>query len=149
MAPLAARMFERFTEGAKSSLFVARHNAFLAGSRLIEEPHLLHALLAETDATVPELFARLGVSADRVRALLAPIPLIAGDPRIREIPFSDNFKQVLTFAADKAETLNQVRIGTGHLLLGLLRAEGVARLGPLTQSGVGIEAVRNAVREGA
>jgi ATP-dependent Clp protease ATP-binding subunit ClpC len=140
-------MFERFTEGAKRSLFVARHNAFLAGSKSIEGHHLLHALLAETDATVRELLARLDVSVDRVRALLAPIPLIAGDPRRREIPFSDNFKQVLTFAAEEAGTLNNVSIGTGHLLLGLLRAEGVARLGPLTQSGVGIEAVRNALRE--
>jgi ATP-dependent Clp protease ATP-binding subunit ClpA len=141
-------MFERFTEGAKRSLFVARHNAFLDGSRLIEGHHLLHALLAEKDATVRELLAPLGVSADRVRALLAPIPPTAVDPRTREIPFSEAVKQVLTFGAEEADTQNHVAIGPGHLLLGLLRVEGAAAGGPLTQSGVHIDAVRIAIREG-
>jgi hypothetical protein len=116
----------------------------------IEGHHLLHALLAENDATLRALLARLNVSADRVRTLLPPIPPIprsAGNPRHREIPVRAAFKQVLAFGAEEAATLNHVRIGTGHLLLGLLRAEGVAAPGPLTQSGVHIEAARSIVSE--
>jgi ATP-dependent Clp protease ATP-binding subunit ClpA len=140
-------VFERYSERAKQALFVARHNAFLDGSKFIEGHHLLHALLADNDATLRDVLAQLNVSTARVRTLLPPIPRIAGDPRHREIPFSEAFKQVLTFGAEEAATLNHVRIGTGHLVLGLLRAEGLAAHGPLTQSGVHIEAVRGLVIE--
>jgi ATP-dependent Clp protease ATP-binding subunit ClpC len=140
-------VFERFTERAKRSLFVARHNAFLDGSLLIEGHHLLHALLAENDPTVRDLLAQLDVPADGVRAALPPIPRVAADRSTREIPFSDAFKQVLAFGAEEAHAFNHVGIGPEHLLLGLLRAEAAAAGGPLTQSRVHIESLRIAVRE--
>src|SRR5258706_14834476 len=111
-------MFERFTNPAKRALFIARHNAWRDGSTFIGEHHLLHALTDENDPILREPLAPLDVPSDRVRSLLPPIPRTTGDPRDREIPFSEAMKQVLTLAN-----------------------------GPLTQSGVRIEAARIAVRE--
>jgi len=140
-------MFERFADSAKQAFFVARLNAFRDESKFIEGHHLLHSLLVGQDPIVLALLNRTQVSADRLLSALPSSPSRAVDTGDREIPFSEELKRALAFAAAEADGLKHAKIGTGHLLLGLLREEESAGRGLLTHAGVHSEAVRTALRE--
>jgi len=129
-------------------MFVARKNAFLAGCSSIESHHLLSALLAGQDPEFAALLDQAGVSRDRLVSALGRVPATPpteADAR-REIPFSDEFKGVLSIAQEEADALSNATIGSGHLLLALLRAEEGSAGGVLTSSGGRAEAVRLALR---
>ena len=87
-------MFERYTEGARRSLFFARYEASMLGSVAIETHHLLLGLLKERDPLMTHLLADARLSADALRKMIytradagtSPIALSV------EIPFSRNTK---------------------------------------------------------
>jgi ATP-dependent Clp protease ATP-binding subunit ClpA len=90
------------------------------------------AVLAD-DGLDPDALATLGIDLDRVReateARLGPGALDKHRPPVKagHIPFSKQAKKVLELALREAARLKSSEIGTGHLLLGLLREnEGLA-----------------------
>jgi len=137
-------MFERYTEATKLLLFVSRQSAAADGSQAIEPRHLLHALLNAQDPLILSVLRDAQVSANCLLSVLPPIPRSPVDHR-REIPFAGEMKRVLTFAADEADALKHAGVGTGHLLLGLVREEESAGGGPLMESGLSIGTTRAAV----
>ena len=57
------RMFERYTETARRTLFFARYEASQAGSLSIETPHLLLGLMRETKGPTATILARAQITA--------------------------------------------------------------------------------------
>lgn len=118
-------MFERYTEGARRTIFFARYEASSLGWREIEVTHLLLGLLREgkglftvllpkTDhASVHQELLRRGLMAPKISTSI-------------DLPLTNASKRALAFAAEEAERLNSQPIGIGHLLLGLLREKHVA-----------------------
>lgn len=98
-----------------------------------------------------EALATLGIDLEEVRrateAIFGPGALDTGGgpPKCGHIPFAKRSKKVLELSVREAVHLKQRHIGTGHLLLGLLReGEGLGAM-VLTGTGVDLAALREEV----
>lgn len=136
-------MFERYTEAARRVLFFARYEASQLGATSIETDHLLLGLTREAKGIICEIFAASHVSLKIIRhEIEARAPFGEKLPTSVEIPFNDETKRVLQFAAEEAERLRHNYIGTEHLLLGLLREETCTAAVTLTAHGLLLGGVR-------
>lgn len=135
-------MFERYTEKARRTIFFAHYEASQFGSPYIESEHLLIGLLRE-DKVLTNCFLGSHASVESIRKQ------IEGHTMIREaistavdLPLSNECKRVLKYAADEADGLEHKHIGTGHLLLGLLREKDCFAARLLSERGVTLELAR-------
>jgi hypothetical protein len=115
--------FERYSERAKRATFFSRWEASQLGSATIECEHLLlgvvHARQDLANAG-PTRFAP--PIADLRSAVASRSTVMAAVTHTVLIPFSEATKVVLARAAETAASLGHERIGTGHLLMGLIRS---------------------------
>jgi len=139
-------MFELYTERARRTLLVARHEAEQSGAATIEAEHLLLALVQEGKGMTSRLFTAANLTLDSVRRE------ISGRVAVREtrstsgeLPFSVEVKRVLQFTAVEAERWQHNYIGTEHLLLGLLCEDGSVAAAILTDAGLSLDHVREAM----
>ena len=136
-------MFERYTMLARRVLFFARHEASQIGGDSIETEHLLLGMLRESGGVVGRILLDAGISYQRVRREIGEnIPARSKVPTSVEMPFSEDIKRVLHFAAEEADRLAHPHIGTEHLLLGLLRERGAFAERSLTQKGLSLDRIR-------
>ena len=99
---------------------MAREEAAYAGSTHVEAEHLLLGIARAIEPDLKE-FLRFKDVEDTARAgLQANAPLESREAQV-DLPFSNPSKRILAFAADEAIRLNSPGIGSGHLLLGVLR----------------------------
>lgn len=109
-------MFERYTENARQAIFFAREEASRFGSSCIESEHLLLGTMGSSELELNELLKLKDLeSADR----MASEQLDTTSKR--DVPLSNQSKRILAYAAEEAARLNSPAIGSGHLLLGILR----------------------------
>jgi Clp amino terminal domain, pathogenicity island component len=115
-------MFERYTEGARRTIFFARYEATQTASAYIDTEHLLLGLFREDKALFKQLLP--GVDYESIRKeVAAAIDEAKKLPPSTDLPLSNASKRALAYGAEEAERLNHHHIGTEHLLLGLLREE--------------------------
>ena len=118
--------------------------------RLRAEVAKAHGNLGPDDA---EALAALGIDLDAVREKVeeafGPGALDKGGPRRRggHIPFSKEAKKTLELSLREAIRLKDRSIGTEHILLGILRAEGEGHAA-LRALGVDVAALRRALERG-
>ena len=144
-------MFERYTEAARRALFFARYAVTRHRGVEIAPEHLLLGLLraqhADFDLTAVEqatsaaaILESAGVDRTMVEGRLtsmgAPIPTSV------EVPFTASSKRVLVDAEREANQMSAKPITTGHLLLGLLQAEGTVAFDILYDAGVRLHDAR-------
>jgi len=114
--------FGRFGGDAREVVTRARHEAVALGHPRIGTEHLLLAILAGGHGAGADALRGLGIEAGSVRAriveLVGPVP---GRPGTVRPSMSPRAKEVLALAVREATALGGHRMGTGHLLLGLLR----------------------------
>jgi hypothetical protein len=135
-------MFERYTEKARRVIFFARYEASEFGSPCIETEHLLLGFLREYKG-VSRLLPN--VDYDSIQKEVKQATLIREKvPTSVDLPFSDESREVLKFAAEEAEQLNHHHVGTEHLLLGMLREESHYTAQLLRRRGADLEKVRAA-----
>jgi len=117
-------MFERYTENARRVLFFARYESSQLGDLQITIEHLLLGLGRATTGTAARILRERGISIEDVRREIERHSAVREKvPTSVEIPFSNETKRVLQFAAEEADGLRHNHIGTEHLLLGVLREE--------------------------
>jgi ATP-dependent Clp protease ATP-binding subunit ClpA len=109
-------------------------------------------MFAADEALDAGALATLGIDLDEVRrateASFGPGALDArgrGTARSGHIPFGRSAKKALELGLREAVRLKQHHIGTGHLLLGLLRDGGGPAARALTGAGVDLAALRDDV----
>jgi hypothetical protein len=141
-------LFERFTEHARRSIFFARYEASMLGTREITCEGLLLGILRE-DKTVA---MRVGIGAlDSIRSeleQLAPQPREGRASTSVEIPLSEESKRVLKFAEEEADNLGHRHIDSPHLMLGVLRIEDSVAAHLLRKRGIEYEQFRQVVARG-
>jgi ATP-dependent Clp protease ATP-binding subunit ClpA len=117
-------MFERYTEKARRVIFFARYEASQYGSPYIETEHLLLGLVREDRAlakrSLGEVNAEEGIRAEVERHITSRERISTSV----EVPLTVESKKILNLAAEEADRLGHRHIGTEHIMLGLLRAEG-------------------------
>jgi ATP-dependent Clp protease ATP-binding subunit ClpA len=139
--------FERFTDLAKKALTLAQEEAEQHRSSYIGTEHLLLGLIRIENGTARSILDRLGIDADAVRKSIEPVLDHGKRPDAGPIIPSSRVKRVIEIAFEEARMLNQSRVSTGPLLLGLI-VEGqdqAARV--LAGFGLSVDEVREGVAE--
>jgi ATP-dependent Clp protease ATP-binding subunit ClpC len=135
-------MFERYTERARRVVSWSRYIARQGGSLEIETEHLLSGLLRENQS-LARRFLGSPWALDSVWRQVEQSKLV----RVKhlgatDLPLSNVCKRVLAFAAEEADQRSNKRVGTGHLLLGLLREEKCFAAVMLVERGVRLASTR-------
>ncbi len=134
--------YDKFTERARKVLSLAQEEAQRFQHPYIDTEHLLLGLVREGEGVAAKVLSNLGVDLTKVRSTVEFIVGHGDRIVLSEIPLTPRAKKVIELALDEARRLNHHYIGTGHLLLGLVReGEGIA-VGALESQGVNLEKVR-------
>jgi methylmalonyl-CoA/ethylmalonyl-CoA epimerase len=135
-------MFEKYTEQARRVIFFARYEASMYGAAHIEPEHLLLALGRE-DAPMLSRLLDLEKPLDELRRRLeARADLHQKLSTTAELPLGRDTKRAMAFAYEESERRGHPHLSTGHLLAGLVRAEGTLAAQVLDESGLTLEAAR-------
>ena len=140
-------MFERFTVSARRAVVLSQGEAHALNHDHVGPGHLLLGAAAGEDTTAGAVLASLGIELEALREqVIAKYGRDDEEPS-GHIPFSAAGKKVFEHAFRESLDLGHSYIGTGHILLGLVRdtPEDGAEL--LAALGVQHEAVRQAVMD--
>ncbi len=139
-------MFERYTEPARRTLFFSRYEASQLGDLSIGTEHLLLGLTRESHGVVASLLAMSNISPGEVRKEIEKrAPLREKVSTSVEIPFNQETRSALIYAAEEADRLRHHDIGPEHLLLGLLREERSVAGAILTTRGLRLDDARDQI----
>ncbi|WP_390410518.1 ATP-dependent Clp protease ATP-binding subunit [Lacticaseibacillus jixiensis] len=119
-----------FTPSAKNVLMIAQEQAKYFHHHAVGTEHLLMALVMEQDGIAGKTLRQLSVSEEDVHD---EIERFTGYGTVDAshtaadtyLPYSPKGKEILTFAGDEAKRLGALKIGTEHILLGLLREDDI------------------------
>jgi hypothetical protein len=122
-------MFERFTEPARHMLRLAQDEARSLEHTYVGTEHLLLALLRAEDGVAAGVLNDLGITRERVRAVM---PSSSGSPNVTEgrLDLTPRARMALALALREALAFGDYDVGTAHLLLALTRVSdgGAARI---------------------
>jgi ATP-dependent Clp protease ATP-binding subunit ClpC len=140
-------MFERFTDQARRAVVLAQEEARIFNHNYIGTEHLLLGLLQEGEGTAARALESMGITAEAARSVVeARVRRGRAQPTGR-IPFTPAAKKSLEGSLTEAVGLGQDYIGTGHVLLALIRTgEGVA-VEALVSLGADLDQVRERVSQ--
>lgn len=146
------RMFNRFTEDAKLALNAARGEAQRLAHNYLGTEHILLGLVrgdgpvGADGGSAMEVFRRRAIDPKRLRSEVEKLAGAGSSlPTQGHPPFTAGAKKTLECCMAEASRLGHVEIGTGHLLLGLLKeGKGIAWK-VLTNFGLGLEDAREAL----
>ncbi|WP_306334701.1 Clp protease N-terminal domain-containing protein [Streptomyces sp. KL118A] len=116
--------FERFTELNRHGIVLAQEAARTHKHDSIGTEHLLLGLLGETQGLAHEVLVAKAGSERRVRDAIEEVLPPAGAKALRgHIAFRPESKEAIEQARRVSSDLGHDRVGTEHMLLGLMRAE--------------------------
>ena len=121
-------MDELFTPRAKAVLAIAQEEAKYFKHQAVGSEHLLLALVIEQDGIAGKTLREMNVTENDIRE---EIEHITGYGIVKEypvgsfLPYSPRARQIFAYAGDEAKRLGVGKIGTEHLLLGMLRDEEI------------------------
>src|SRR5580765_2891056 len=126
--------------------FFARYETSQMGSGTIGTEHLLLGLLRESKGICRRFLESRQLSPQRISAdIVVRVAREKKMPTSVEIPFSEETKRALHFAAAEADRMRTSYIGAEHLLLALLREEGTAAGVLLAANGLRLDDARKEI----
>lgn len=150
-------MFERFTDAARQTIVLAQESARERGDNYIGTEHLLLGVLRDRDGTVTKVLESLGVSPEAIRqgiesATQTDRPARRGFGRREHavsghIPFTPRAKKVLELSLRESLELGHNYIGTGHILLALIREGEGSAAQTLASLGITLDTTRDRLVE--
>ena len=130
---------------ARSVMSHAQEEAQWFNHNYIGTEHILLGLVREPEGVAAKVLTNLGVELSKVRSAVEFIIGSGERPGPGDIGLTPRAKKVIELAVDEVRRLSHHYIGTGHLLIGIMReGEGVAA-GVLESMGVNLERVRGEV----
>ncbi len=114
-------MFERFTNQARRVVVLAQEESRSLNHNYIGTEHLVLGLLREGRGTGAKALESLDVTVEAVRGEVETRIGLGNQEQLGHIPFTPRAKKALELSLRESLALNQEYIGTGHLLLGLIR----------------------------
>jgi hypothetical protein len=133
---LRERIYGRYTGRARHVIVLAQSQAKARHHHYIGTEHILLGICGEPAGTGARIIQACGtgpdsLAADLARRLLPPSGEVPDRPA-----FTAGAKKVIELTARKARQLGHDRIGTGHLLLGLLIQGGGLAAEVLAEAGI-------------
>lgn len=146
-AIVGGSMFSRFTLRARNAVAMAQA---ITGSGEVSAAAIVVGLTTEPDGIGAKILHRLGATDEKLSEIFGLHPVDShsnADPAaLREIQFADDAKQLLRGTIRAVLRLGHNYVGTEHLLLGALFADGDAAA-KLRTLGVRVEAVESAITD--
>ncbi|HFI0463406.1 TPA: ATP-dependent Clp protease ATP-binding subunit [Streptococcus suis] len=143
-------MFEElFTEPARKVMLIAAEQAYMMGHQAVGTEHILLGLAEEPKGIAGKALRANGAT---FNVLLAELEVIHGQFSQRAltgeriIPYSPRAKKVIMNASNDAKRLGAPKVGTEHLLLGILKEEILATV-LLRNAGVNFDDLKKAIYE--
>jgi ATP-dependent Clp protease ATP-binding subunit ClpA len=115
--------FSRFTPRARNVVVAAQNKAHEAGNTEITSEHLLLALFDDPEGLAAKLLAGQGIDASVVEGTVT-LPARTEGKMPALIPFDGPCKKALELTFRQALRLGHNYVGTEHIALALLEAEG-------------------------
>src|SRR6185369_11645435 len=138
----------RYTEQARRVIFFARYEASQSGSEAIEPEHLLLGISREDGRLLARLLPNGSGSVKLMRSRIeCHVAQRERIPTSVELPLAPETKRTLHYAHEESDRLQNRHIGTEHLLLGLLREERSIAARVLVELGVGLERLRERIKQ--
>jgi ATP-dependent Clp protease ATP-binding subunit ClpC len=137
-------MFDRFTDRARQVVVLAQDQARKGNHNHIGTDDLLLGLIEEGEGVAAKALESLGVSLAAVRQQAEEMIGQGQNSPPEHIPFTPRAKQVLELAQQESRVLGHSYIGTEHILLALIREDGVAAR-VLVKLGVDMDRARQQV----
>jgi hypothetical protein len=139
-------MYERFTDRARKVMQLANQEAQRFNHEYVGTEHILLGLVKEGSGVAANVLKNLDIDLRKVRLEVEKIVQSGpGMVTMGKLPQTPRAKKVIEYSIEEARGLHHNYVGTEHLLLGLLREqEGVAAI-VLTNLGLKLEGVRQAV----
>ena len=121
-------MFDRFTDRARYVLGLARQEAQRFCHDYIGTEHVLLGILGEGAGVATDVLKALDLDLERLKVDVERQLVIGKQVQtMGQIPFTPKMRRALELALEESSSLGHNYIGTGHLLLGLVRQqEGIA-----------------------
>ena len=133
--------FDKFTEGARQVLSVARAEAQRLDHPQIGAEHLLLGIVRDGHEVAGRVLANLNVDLPTLGSRIESLIGRGEPPFTGEFGLAPRAKQVIELAVAEARRLNHAHVGTEHILLGLVREETSLAAGVLKTMGVDWETV--------
>ena len=115
-------MFSRFTEKAIQAIMLAQEEAKKFHHSYVGTEHILLGIIGEGDNVVIATLQEMGFSEDQIKAAIEERLEFGGlTSDYGNIPFTQQAKQVLTFAWDEARKLGHNYVNVEHLFLSIFR----------------------------
>ena len=138
-------MEDRMSDNMKRVLTLAQSAAAEFGKNNIGTEHLLLAMSEAEGSTAAEVMREFGLDAALLRELLAGRTVRRPIPERMEPTLTQQSMRAFENAAMEANRMRSPEIGTGHLLLGLLRQQDSGAGALLNTAGVSLQEMYNAV----
>jgi excisionase family DNA binding protein len=147
MPPGPNHPMARFTEQARRVLSQANEEAQQYNHEGVGPEHLLLASMNESEGVGARVLSGLQIQPSVVRAQIEALHPAGKQPvGDGQLGMTQQGKSSIELAVQEAQSLGHHYIGTEHLLLGLLREEGLASQTLLT-SGVALDKARAMVKQ--
>ncbi len=143
MPDSSERGFNMFSAPARRVFETAQEEAKRFNQRYITAEHLLLALLSEKEGIVAQVFTNLKIDVREMRTALEFSINREATPADRPPSLGPRAKKAIRLAVDEARLSELSRVGTEHLLIGLLRDGEGAAAELLNTNEVTLERVRD------
>ncbi|MFT8339789.1 Clp protease N-terminal domain-containing protein, partial [Schleiferilactobacillus harbinensis] len=137
-----------FTNSSRNVLALAQQQARYFHHHAVGTEHLLLALVLETDGVAGKTLRQLTISPDDVKEEIERFTGFGATSASDQpdetsyLPYSPKAKQILSYAGDEAKRLGASKIGTEHMLLGILHEDDILAARILTNLGLSLSKTR-------
>jgi ATP-dependent Clp protease ATP-binding subunit ClpC len=115
-------MYKPLSERVRKVLQLANEEASRLGHEWVGTEHLLLGLVAEGNGVAANALKKLDVDLRKIRAKVEWIVQAASEAvAIERLPETPRARKAIEYSIEESRNLNHSNVGTGHLLLGLLR----------------------------
>jgi Clp amino terminal domain, pathogenicity island component/UvrB/uvrC motif len=140
-------MFERFTNQSRRVVVLAQEEARMLNHNYIGTEHLLLGLLHEGKGTAAQVLSAMDITLGAARDQVVTSVGRGQEQLSGHIPFTPRAKKSLELSLREALQLGDGYIGTGHLLLGLIRQGDNTAVKTLGTLGADLNDVRTRVTQ--
>ena len=134
-------MFGRFTERALRVISFSQQMAQQLGHNYVGTEHLLLGIIKEEEGIAAKALKNLGIEMEQVQERIIQSVGVGNTPS-ELLGYTPRTKKVFELSIEEARSLNHNYVGTGHLLLGIIKAgDGIATK-ILTELGASLQNVR-------
>ena len=137
-------MFSRFTEKAIQAIMLAQEEAKRFHHSYVGTEHILLGIIGEADNVVVKSLYEMGYTTDQiVNAIEERLEYGGISSEFGNIPFTQQAKQVLTYAWDEARKLGHNYVNVEHLFLSVFRDPTSIAARVLAELGIEVSTFKN------